>query len=118
MVSPAQEADSLQWFYRDYLKLPVTVGVVVDTVRDLASVDGRWRTRDTSFYGNWQQPARWEDWNGSQVVLLYDASGTLRFVGDNKNKLDGVVFRQILARAILAADPTRRGSTALREPRP
>jgi hypothetical protein len=105
-LSPAQEADSLQWFYRDYLKLPLTVGMIVGSVRNLAAVDGRWRWRDTSFYGNWQQPAQWGEESSQPVVLLYGAGGELRFVGGgggfNKN-LESMVFRRLLEREMQTA---------------
>jgi hypothetical protein len=73
-LAPSAEADTLGWFFREHLKLPVTVGIVVDSVWRLPIPDGRHFWSDTTFYGSFS--------GGRLVVLLYDARGTPIYVGD------------------------------------
>jgi hypothetical protein len=45
-LTPAEEAQRLKWYYLDYLKLPVTLGVIERPVSALPAPDGRqWRPR-------------------------------------------------------------------------
>jgi hypothetical protein len=79
-------AEAIRWYYQDYLKLPVTVAVVVDTVQPLRAPDGRVfpcdaspllqvhvcgnRTPNTSRYANYNDPA-----------VLLDRAGHLLYAG-------------------------------------
>jgi hypothetical protein len=96
VLSPAAEADRIQWFYREHLKLPVTVGVVVDAVHQLPGVDGRIFRRDTSFYGNLWGPSL-RGWGSDLVVALYGAKGNLTYVGRH---LEDPVLKQLIAREL------------------
>ena len=82
-LPPTAEADSIAWFLRDYLKLPVTVAVVEDSIEQLPAPDGRRYKLDTAYYGHgdWIEP-------GSRggprdiPVLYYGPNGKLRYAGD------------------------------------
>jgi hypothetical protein len=82
VLAPAAEADSLAWFFREHLKLPLTVGVVVDSVWTLPAPDGRQFRIDTTFYGRRNPPAPvWREHR--PTILLYGVDGQLQFVGEN-----------------------------------
>lgn len=98
-LAPAAEADSIAWYLRDWLKLPVTVGVVLDSTKAFPAPDSRIRMRDTSVYGNLREfSVQNSDNFGS--VLLYGANGVLRYVGD----FNAPVLKRLIAREMKLAD--------------
>jgi hypothetical protein len=105
-LSPAAEADSVRWFYQEYLQLPVRIGVVRTALRQLPGVDGRVQRRDTTTYGNLHHASKWETHSsGDEVVVLYNAEGTLVYVGDRNwgHDLEDPVLRQLLDRELRTA---------------
>jgi hypothetical protein len=100
IVSPAAEADSLGWFFREHLELPVTVGVVTSSVRVLPAPDGRQFRTDTTFYGPQTGPH-----GQTPVVLLYGARGELVFKGDN---MWSPVLQRLIEREVRAAETASR----------
>jgi hypothetical protein len=93
-LPPSAEADTLAWFLRDHLKLPVTVGVVLDSVgprsppNTYGDAHPRWADTtfgrdwiDTTAYGKLRDPAS----GASLVVLLYDVNGQPRYFGRQFN---------------------------------
>jgi hypothetical protein len=104
VLPPAAEADSLKWFFLDHLKLPITFGMVVDSLRRMPLVDGRVFYVDTTFYGNFsynaQHSTRISRTGASDlVVLLYGERGTLQYAGG----LDTPVLEKLIARTVVAA---------------
>lgn len=101
-LSPAAEADSLNWFFHRYLKLPVTLGVVMDSIWRLPSVgvDGRRIYIDTAFY-NGRLRGEHPSWNATNnmLVLFYDEHGTLRYVGQD-GIFDAPLLQLLIARAL------------------
>lgn len=108
-LSPQAEADSVRWFYQEYLKLPVRVGFVRSALRELPGVDGRVQRRDTTALAVLFQQSKWSTRNyDGGVVILYDGRGALVYVGPD---LDDPIFRQLLGREVRAvgATPETRG---------
>lgn len=97
-LTAAQQADTLRHFFLDYLKLPITLGVIEDSVKVLPGLDGRKLLRDTSFYGNFERPAKWNR-DPSPLVLFYDARGELRYV-DSRSGFDAPELRALIERAM------------------
>jgi hypothetical protein len=97
-LSPVEEADSLDWYYHTYLKLPVILGVVNTAViqRVTPPADGRRWWADTTALGRKigvkrNNPA-WKD------ALLYDRNGRLLFFGnlqENVNLLQALIIRAL-----------------------
>jgi hypothetical protein len=93
-LSPAAEADSLNWYYRMYLHLPVTVAVVRQA--DIVTVpapDGRHAFKDTTAFGHMLGP-------GSNVglALLFGYDGTLLYAGrfnENRELLHALIVRAL-----------------------
>jgi hypothetical protein len=94
-LSPAQEADSLRWFFLDHLELPVTVGVVEASVKTLPVFDGRQFRTDTSFYGNLLHRSKW-GFDSNLITLFYGSHGTLLYVSDESNTTP--VLRRLIDR--------------------
>jgi hypothetical protein len=90
VLPPKVEADSVAWYLRSYLGLPVTVGVVVDSMQKMPQVDGRQLYVDPTFYGR--------QFNSS-VVVLYGPGGKLVYVARN---LNAPVLRKLVARELQA----------------
>jgi hypothetical protein len=88
VLSPSSEADSLNWYYRTYLKLPATMAVVSQS----ASVepDGRHWFADTTAFGRFLGPNHGR-------ALLFDRDGTLLYAGENWLRdhalLDALILR-------------------------
>lgn len=97
-LSENAEADSLGWFFRDQLKLPVTVGLVTDSLWKLPDIDGRTFGVDTTFYGHFWGPAN-PRFESELVVLLYDDHGALRYVGGMQVPL----LQRLIARLFAAS---------------
>lgn len=98
LLKPPAEADTIAWFLRDYHQLPFTVGVVTDSIRILPPVDGRWLRSDTTFYGT--HYTRNEDLKEGNVLLLYDADGTLLYVGRPDDIDHSPLLRRLIERAV------------------
>jgi hypothetical protein len=101
-LPPAAEADTIAWYLREWLKLPVTVGVVRDSV--WREPQGRLRRLDTTAYGRLRKRVRENEYPNESVVL-YGAQGELRYVGD----FDVPLLRRLIAREMKMMTP---GSTA------
>jgi hypothetical protein len=84
-LSGRAEADTIGKFIREHLKIPATVGLVVDSVWQLPAYDGRKFDIDTSLYGKvgaelvGDRPGLGKE--SFEVTLFYDGHGDLRFVG-------------------------------------
>jgi hypothetical protein len=88
-VPPKVEADSIAWYIRQHLALPVTVGVVMDSVHLLPPIDGRHIHKDPTFYGRKFKYG---------VTLLYGTGGKLLYVG--VPQLDEPILRKLLTREL------------------
>jgi hypothetical protein len=91
-LSPAAEADTISWYLRDWLKIPVTVGVVRDSVR--TDTYGEIHRLDTTAYAGLREPVREDADPNESVVVLYGAHGELRYVG----AFDVPLLRRLIAR--------------------
>jgi hypothetical protein len=91
LLSPAAEADSLNWFFREHLQLPITVGVNTDSVLTLPSYDGRSFMKDTTFYGQREGSRFLHSYSGDPIVLFFDAQGKLQYESG-----DGGLFSPVL----------------------
>jgi hypothetical protein len=110
-LTPAQQADSLRWFYLEHLKFPITLGIVEDSTKVLPGFDGRQLLRDTSFYGNLAKPALWRVGNQSAVIALYDAHGELRYL-DFATDFSAPELRVLIARLVRESSPSASQSSA------
>lgn len=97
VLPAAAEADSINWYLRTYLNLPITVAVVQDSVWQFPAPDDRHFWRDTTFYGVVQRHL-----GGAQPVLLFDSAGTLEWAGP----FDPTIIRVLLARMFSGAGAT------------
>ena len=80
-LSPQAEMDTVTWYIRDHLQLPVTVGFVQTDSAWQITRDRSWFTTDTSVYHDkYGMPDK--DNNLSLTALLYDAQGHLVYLGD------------------------------------
>ena len=96
-------ADTLRWYYRDHLKLPVTVAVVADSLQQLPApdgrlfpcdVDGRYICRDQSVNAK-------RYLNGWRSVLLLGKKGELLYSGalqyaDGQSRAFSPLFEAVL----------------------
>jgi hypothetical protein len=103
VIDTHAEADTLNWFFRDHLKLPITFGMVTDSVWRLPAVDGRVYYIDTTAYGR-RFPVAGPGFESRQVVLFYDERGTLRYVS---NDLNGPLLQRLIHRALRAMATAR-----------
>ena len=100
-LAPAAEADTLNWFFREHLRLPVTLGVTLDTVWRLPPSDGRQFWRDTTFYGHISGAAV-EHGESNLIVLLYNAQGKVEYLGE----FNVPILKALIARELNAASST------------
>jgi hypothetical protein len=89
LLTPSAEADSLNWFYRTYLHLPMTLAVDIrHTILQLPEPDGRMLSEDTTAFGRRFQQ------NG--IVLLFGREGDLLYAGP----WDRVLLQALIPRAL------------------
>jgi hypothetical protein len=94
-LAEAAEADSLDWYYRTYLKLPLTLGVVPTArVRQFPEPDGRYWLADTTAFGRMLGAEAQDEQAG--MAMLYDRDGTLLYAGE----FTPAILRALIARAI------------------
>jgi hypothetical protein len=91
-LAPAMEADTLNWYFRTYLRLPVTLGVVQQAVTDSDPDGRRWYT-DTTAFGRHAK----SDY-GESMVLLFRRDGTLLYAG----KFDQALLSALIVREVHA----------------
>jgi hypothetical protein len=77
VLSPTEEADSIGWFFRHHLKLPVNVAVVTDSVWQVSETDGRQYHIDTTAFARFRRGSG----HSPPTTLFYGAQGKLRFAG-------------------------------------
>jgi hypothetical protein len=91
----AKNVDTLRWYYRDHLKLPVNVAVVVDSVSQLPAPDGRrypcnsyaeYFCRDTSASAH-------RYLNSATPVVVLGRDGRLLYAGTFSPLLDALLTR-------------------------
>ena len=101
-VPPAEEAQIIGWYFRDYLKLPVTVAITESAIEQLPAPDGRLRYTDTTRLGELAGGI-----NSSPVALLVGRDGKLLYAG-NLLERDRIspVLDVLLARAMQASPVT------------
>jgi hypothetical protein len=92
LLTPKAEADSLNWYYRTYLQLPVTLGVVETNVSTKVPLpDGRLQYTDTTAFGRMLGP---DVHNG--LALLFKRDGTLLYAGE----FDRVLLHALIKREL------------------
>jgi hypothetical protein len=97
-LSPQEEADTLDWYYRTYLKFPgATLGVVPRAVIWQAPQegDGRRRTADTTALGRLVND---QDHNAG-IALLYSHDGQLLYAGPFEPN-QYVLLKRLIERAL------------------
>ena len=116
-ASVVTNADTLRWFYRDHLKLPVTVAVVADSLQELPTPDGRLFPCDAD--GSvvcWDRSANAQRYLSlSRPVLLLGKRGELLYSGalqwaDGQSRAFSPLFDALL-RHQLALPSSPLGST-------
>jgi len=97
VVPPKEEADMLAWFFRDYSKLPFTLGVVACAVHTLPSYDGRQVRTDTTAF-----TTAIRDLDRMRLVLFYGSNGKLLYARKDNSlaNLADPVLRRLIEREI------------------
>jgi hypothetical protein len=82
-LTPDEEADSLDWYYRTYLHLPATLAVVPQVVsRSMPQPDGRRLFADTTRFGHFLGDDDVTKRHGLEgLAMLFDRKGKLLFAG-------------------------------------
>jgi hypothetical protein len=113
-LSPAQEADSVAWFYLHYLNLPATTVAVVPRVlagRVPQDADGRRWTADTTAFGRLLAKRvadlpPWDGWDRQVgMALLYGRDGRLIYAGmmdfrSEHNGLEAQLIQALMQQAL------------------
>jgi hypothetical protein len=89
LLAPSAEADSLNWFYRTYLHLPMTLAVDIrHTILQLPEPDSRIFSEDTTAFGR--------RFHNNGIVLLFGRDGHLLYAGS----WDRVILHALILRAL------------------
>lgn len=119
LLPPASEADTLAWYFRDYLKLPVTVAVVESAVRQEPHPRDVLRYTDTAlvaldYIHKAAEDYQEKTWDFDPPILLLTRTGHLLYAGGVSPLLDLVLARAMgkaTASAPVSADDSIAKST-------
>jgi hypothetical protein len=110
-LSPSSEADTLNWYYRKYLKLSATVAVVPQAVStQLSAPDNRRWLVDTTAFGRMLGPTN--SINGR--ALLFDQDGVLLYAGTFGNNTLTLIHA-LIVRALHAPKVDKSNKTKAHE---
>ena len=93
--SALANADTLEWYYRDHLKLPVNVAVVVDSLKQIPAPDGRLfpcNVQDDFFCQDTSAIAK-RYLNANAPVVLLGRDGQLLYSGTFSPLFDALLAR-------------------------
>lgn len=103
-LSPAAEADTLNWYYRTYLHIPATLAIAPTAlVRQVALPDGRrWYTDTTALGRSIGIHTEGLDIEtiAAGLALLYDRDGTVLYAGPQENF---TLLRALIIRALTSS---------------
>jgi hypothetical protein len=101
VLAPADEADSLNWYYRTYLHLPVRLGVVQRVVvKKIAQPDGRRWYADTTAFGRMLGTNPYNQ--DHQFAMLFGPDGALLYAGDlDRSLLNALILHALNAPVVV-----------------
>jgi hypothetical protein len=103
-LTPAAEADSISWFYRNSRHLPVTVAMIPSVVHEIApDPDGRRQHRDTSALGVrlGKKFGAYDGANTRDVAVLFGRDGAPLFVGSiDRGTTTRALLRALIERTV------------------
>jgi hypothetical protein len=100
-LTPDEEADSLNWYYRTYLHLPATLAVVPQVVAmHMPQPDGRRLLSDTTRFGHLLGDDDIAKGHGNKgLAMLFDRKGNLLFAGQfeqNQALIHALIRREFI----------------------